>query len=145
MAYTKILTAYDGSEQAIRALKTAITLAEEWKASLEVVHAYQIPVIVVGEAMIQPPVNTTVVAADEADNLADEVRSIISSVSPELQANVTVIQGEAGRGIVDTAEEKGADLIIIGCRGNSGLKELFLGSVSHYVIQHSKIDVHVVK
>jgi nucleotide-binding universal stress UspA family protein len=144
MAYTKLLVAYDGSEQSIRALKTAMDMAGEWNASLEVVHSYQIPIVVLGEAMIPPPVDTSAAIAVEAENLAEEVKSILNT-RPGIRADVTVVQGEAGRSILEAAHDKGADLIVIGSRGNSGLKEMFLGSVSHYIIQHSKIAVHVIK
>ncbi|WP_185601705.1 universal stress protein [Paenibacillus sp. 598K] len=143
MAYTNLLVAYDGSEQSIRALKTGIEMARSWNATLEVVHVFDIPMLIVGEAMIPPPVENSVAIAQEADNLAAEAQSILSAAS--LQAEVTVLQGDPGRRIIETAEEKGTDLIIIGSRGLSGLREMFLGSVSSYIVKHSKVAVHILK
>lgn len=94
--------------------------------------------------MIPPPANTTAAVAEEAENVADEIRSIVES-KPGARATVTVLQGDAGQQIIETAAKRGADLIVIGSRGNSGLKELFLGSVSHYVIKHTDTAVLVIK
>lgn len=53
--------------------------------------------------------------------------------------------GEAGRWIRDLAQSWGADLIVIGRRGLSGLAEVFLGSVSNYVVHHARCSVLVVQ
>ncbi|MBD2848203.1 universal stress protein [Paenibacillus sp. IB182496] len=144
MPYQKLLVAYDGSEQSIRALKTGIDMAATWKARLDVLHVYEIPVMIVGEAMVQPPVESSVAVVEEADNLAAEARSLIAAV-PDVNAEVQVLQGNPGKTILEQAEELGSDLIIIGSRGLGGIKEFFLGSVSHHVIQHAKVPIHVVK
>lgn len=143
MAYTNLLVAYDGSEQSIRALKTGIEMARSWNATLEVVHVFDIPMLIVGEAMIPPPVENSVAIAQEADNLAAEAQSILSAAG--MQAEVTVLQGDPGRRIIETAKEKQTDLIIIGSRGLSGLREMFLGSVSSYIVKHSEVAVHILK
>ncbi|MFS0725944.1 universal stress protein [Paenibacillus sp. 1P07SE] len=143
MAYQNLLVAYDGSEQSIRALKTGIEMARAWHANLEVVHVFDIPMLIVGEAMIPPPVENSVAIAQEADNLAAEAQSILSAA--KLQAEVTVLQGDPGRRIIETAEEKKIDLIILGSRGLSGIKEMFLGSVSNYIVKHSTVPLHILK
>ncbi|WP_020619731.1 universal stress protein [Paenibacillus daejeonensis] len=143
MAYHNLLVAYDGSEQSIRALKTGIEMARSWNAKLEVVHVFDIPMLIVGEAMIPPPVENSVAIAQEADNLAAEAQSILSA--SDVQAEVTVLQGDPGRRVIEMAEEKGIDLIILGSRGISGIKEMFLGSVSNYIVKHSNIPLHILK
>lgn len=52
--------------------------------------------------------------------------------------------GSPGRTICDLAHNWGADLIVMGRRGHSGLTELFLGSVSNYVLHHAPCSVHIV-
>ena len=42
-------------------------------------------------------------------------------------------------------KRNGIDLVVIGARGRSSAKELFLGSVSNYVLHKSKKPVLVVK
>lgn len=52
--------------------------------------------------------------------------------------------GSPGRTICEFARN-GVDLIVIGRRGRSGLTELFLGSVSNYVLHHASCSVLVVQ
>ncbi|PHJ67372.1 hypothetical protein VF14_00565 [Nostoc linckia z18] len=49
--------------------------------------------------------------------------------------------GNPGRTICDVARTWEADLIVIGRRGHSGLSELFLGSVSNYVLHYAPCSV----
>lgn len=49
--------------------------------------------------------------------------------------------GFPGQAICDLAQTCGADLIVLGRRGHSGLSELFLGSVSNYVVHHAPCSV----
>ncbi|MFN6485242.1 MULTISPECIES: universal stress protein [unclassified Nostoc] len=63
-----------------------------------------------------------------------------AGVTTEFTQNV----GNPGRIVCDLAHSYGADLIVMGRRGHSGLMELFLGSVSNYVLHHASCSVHVV-
>lgn len=49
--------------------------------------------------------------------------------------------GDAGEIIASLAEELGCELIVMGCRGQSGLSGLVLGSVSNHVLQYTKVPV----
>lgn len=55
------------------------------------------------------------------------------------------VTGRAGHTLCQVAQQWGADLIVLGTRGRSGLAELMLGSVSNYVIHHASCSVLVVK
>ncbi len=55
------------------------------------------------------------------------------------------ISGSIGRTICQMAGTWQADVIVIGNRGRTGLKELFLGSVSNYVLHHAPCSVLTVK
>uniref|UniRef100_A0A0B6ZDL9 UspA domain-containing protein n=1 Tax=Arion vulgaris TaxID=1028688 RepID=A0A0B6ZDL9_9EUPU len=48
-----------------------------------------------------------------------------------------------GDAILKTAEEEGADVIVIGCRGRSTLRRTILGTVSDYIVHHSSVPVVV--
>ncbi|MEH1781639.1 universal stress protein [Nostoc sp.] len=63
-----------------------------------------------------------------------------AGVTTEFTQNV----GNPGRIVCDLAHSYGADLIVMGRRGRSGLMELFLGSVSNYVLHHTPCSVHIV-
>ncbi len=53
--------------------------------------------------------------------------------------------GVPGPAICDLAKTLAADLILIGNRGRSGLKEILLGSVSKYVTDHAPCSVMVIR
>ena len=53
--------------------------------------------------------------------------------------------GDEGPTIISYANNKSYDIIIIGSRGMGSIKEIFLGSTSHYVLHKSKIPVLIVK
>lgn len=47
--------------------------------------------------------------------------------------------------ILDYAENQNVDLIVVGTRGNSGIKRLLLGSVASRVVTHASSNVFIVK
>ena len=55
-----------------------------------------------------------------------------------------VVTGKPGEMIVELAESKMADIIVMGSRGLNGVRRTFLGSVSDYVIHHTHLPVLVV-
>lgn len=55
------------------------------------------------------------------------------------------LAGSPSRTICDFARNWGADLIVMGRRGHSGLSELFMGSVSNYVLHHAPCSVLTVQ
>jgi len=55
------------------------------------------------------------------------------------------VEGEPGKVLVRLATERESDLVIVGSRGLSGVKRVFLGSVSHTILQKVPCAVLVVK
>lgn len=62
-----------------------------------------------------------------------------------VKTEFTQTTGSPGRTICDLARTWGADLIVMGRRGRSGLAELVLGSVSNYVLHHALCSVLTVQ
>jgi len=54
-------------------------------------------------------------------------------------------EGQPGEAIVAAAESEGADLVVVGTHGRSVIGRLLLGSVSEYVVRHSRVPVMVVR
>jgi nucleotide-binding universal stress UspA family protein len=143
MIYSKILVAYDGSLESEEAMKHAILLCEYFPgATLLVLHTFMLPTFMVGEAMITSSAEANAEVYAHAEVIVNNAKLLIASTS---NASVELILGKAGETIVAQSKERFFDLIVIGSRGIGGMRELMLGSVSHYVVQHALIPVLVVK
>jgi nucleotide-binding universal stress UspA family protein len=143
MPFQHVLVAYDGSEQAQSALLRAKELVRSIPGSrLTIAHVFHYPNLVVGEAMIAAPVRMELDELSDSERTLDEAKELATDLP---NAATALLQGDPARALLDYAEELQADLIVIGSRGLSTLKELFLGSVSHYVVQHAKVPVLVIK
>lgn len=142
--YSRILVAYDGSELSKKALDMAITLAkQDERIELNVV------------AVSNPPTATSMGSYGIYNQeLINEIRNNAEKLLTEVKEKLTgltnkcstvVLEGNPGRMIVDHANQTSCDLIVMGSRGLSGLKEMFLGSTSHFVVQRANCPVFIVK
>jgi nucleotide-binding universal stress UspA family protein len=142
MLFSKIVIAFDGSELSKKALGKAINLAQIESSVLEVVHVYQYPVFVIGEAVMPVPDTLEEQYSEHAQSVIKEARRLTTGVS---NVKFIVEQGEPAKVILEYAQKTGCDLIVMGSRGLGGIREFILGSVSHNVVQHSKVPVLIVK
>jgi nucleotide-binding universal stress UspA family protein len=62
-----------------------------------------------------------------------------------LRISLEILNGSAKGVILDEAETWGADLIVMGSHGYTGLKRILLGSVSHAVMPHAICSVEIVR
>ena len=76
----------------------------------------------------------------------ERLKSLVRSASEQgVKTEFAQIQGDPGRLICQSAKNWEADLIVMGRRGHSQLEEMFLGSVSNYVLHRSHCSVHIVQ
>src|SRR5690554_6186859 len=140
--FSSILVAYDGSVQSKKAIEIAVQLSKTYTSQLEVVHVDKYPGFIVGESLVTAPAHILIEQQNQADQILADVNQAIASTPG---ARATLLQGAPAKTIVDYADTHNKDLIIIGSRGLGGISEFVLGSVSHNVVQHSKIPVLIAK
>jgi len=61
------------------------------------------------------------------------------------RASMSATHGDPRERLVDAAADSGADLLVVGSHGRTGLSKLLLGSVSSYALSHAPCSVLVVK
>ncbi|WP_292285915.1 universal stress protein [Marivita sp.] len=68
----------------------------------------------------------------------------MARLAQETGASSVVIEGHAGRSILDYAADKASDLIVIASH-RPGMQSLLLGSTATHVVRHAKCAVHVLR
>lgn len=81
----------------------------------------------------RPGSSPEVVERSYTDALAEMVRSQLTDVDVELEADVAVLRGDAADAILDHAARLGASLVVVGARGSGGATRAILGSVSSHL------------
>ena len=144
--FKHILIPTDGSPVSTRAVKAGIALAKEHGARVTGYHAVEpVPAHLYGEGYV---VDRQMVAEFERRSLAAAKKHIGALAREAQKAGVPfepVVQ-TAFRpydGIVQTAQKRKCDLILMSSHGRRGLERLTLGSVADKVIQRSKVPVLV--
>lgn len=84
------------------------------------------------------------------DEVVHEAEELTSSVERELRAaglttEARVVRGDPREALVDAARTWGADLIVVGSHGRTGLNKVLMGSVASHVVTHAPCTVVVVK
>jgi len=135
----KVLVALDGSKNSGRALEMAIYLARQGNTKLTGILV--LPPKPKKEYQKLPYPEKPMLEA--ADKIMEESRLLCAQNGILFEKKISF--GLAGPAIVKFAKSLNYDIIVIGSRGMSGLKELFLGSVSHYIVHKSPIPVMIIK
>jgi nucleotide-binding universal stress UspA family protein len=137
----KILVAIDVSDASKNAFDTALFLAQTADAKLILLHI--IP---------PPPEDESLTSAYEEpwQKLEQRGREMLRSLAREateagVDVEFTQDFGNPGRTICDFAQTRTVDTILVGSRGLTGAKEMFLGSVSNYVTHHAPCSVLIVR
>ncbi len=138
-----ILVPVDFSDHTPALLDWSTHLAEEHESRIVLLHAYHLPVEFQQlEGAYLPPDFWTSVKAEAQEQLGELAESVRAR---GIEVETVVCEGYAATVIVEEAERREADLIVIGTHGLSGLKHLLLGSIAERVVQKAPCPVLTVK
>ena len=145
--FTNIVVGTDGSTHAERALRAAAAVAErETGAVLHVVSAYH-PMaerdLQQLKAQLPEEFHGQLTGNFMAENDLDSARSIL--VQQPVETHYHAVSGDPTDAILDVAERFGADLIVVGSRGEGPVKRAIHGSVSTKVVHHAPCSIMVVR
>jgi nucleotide-binding universal stress UspA family protein len=143
-AYGTLVVPYDFSPCSEAALDTAVDLARRLRAALHLVHVVQMP-LAYGAGILGTPAAAPAIDAVEMRHRAlTDLRHVADTVAGAPQTHVL-----EGIGIADAigekAEELGADLIVMGTHGRTGLAHVFLGSVTERTLRRAPCPVLAVR
>lgn len=143
--FERILVPLDGSEHSVNALEKAIQIANKFDGKITVLHAYTPHLVSLPKDYVlaeTTPEMVEVSAEAGANILADaKTKAEIEGV----QVETLLKMGQPVQTIVEASKDGNFDLIVIGARGLSSVKEILLGSVSHGVTTHARCPILVVK
>jgi nucleotide-binding universal stress UspA family protein len=148
--YARILIASDGSELADRALDHGLQLAKLAGSEVTIVTVTE-PVTIVGggyASIAGGVVDPLPELVDAQEKAARELlqRAAKRAADQGVTAKTVLVDNTfAAEGVVATANEIGAELIIMGSHGRRGLDRLLLGSQTNNVLAHTKIPVLVTR
>lgn len=143
-----VLVATDGSEQAKHALEHAAIFAQKWGALLTILSVVPPPApMILGDIQFGRDFSYDLEKSFTAYHLGvlNEAKKSLKSKHPSLDVSTQLKKGTVSLKILEASEDENIDLVVIGCRGLSGLSCFLLGSVSSYVVNHCKKPVLVVK
>jgi nucleotide-binding universal stress UspA family protein len=136
---SKLLVAYDGSEQSEKAYALGLDMAAKYRARVLVISVArppEPPVAVELEAALE---NATAFYEERFKGMREQARAM------GIDADFLVRVGHPAEQIVHLANEEAADAIVMGHRGESFLQRWLLGSVAKRVLSYAHCTVVVVR
>jgi nucleotide-binding universal stress UspA family protein len=135
--FKSILVAWDGSEHAKRALGEAVDLARTQDGRLTLL-------TVAAPLRVWPGYVPPISEADLI-NSAEKILAEGEALVPDgIPVSGRTAAGDPGLELVKRAAAGEHDLIVMGSRGRGAVRSAFLGSVSHYVLNHTTVPVLII-
>ena len=146
----------DGSDHSLRALEIAIQIAKKFGSKITLIHVYSVAVrpVMMSEPTAPTTIGVPVMTPEEVARVVEAARKSGKRVLEDgkrrveangVDVNTRLEEGHAVGEIMRLAKEGGYDLIVMGARGISRIREIILGSVSESVLHHATCPVLVVK
>jgi len=142
--FTTILVAVDFSDSSDNAFQLALTLAQKFSSRLLILHVINEPIDLRG--FYVPHISF--------DNLEEEIREgakkLMESfcrqhISDFDNYESMIVPGIAHEEIIKQTESQGAELVVLGTHGRTGLDHVLFGSTAEKVVRKSKVPVLTVR
>jgi nucleotide-binding universal stress UspA family protein len=144
--FRSIVVGTDGSDTATQAVRQAIELARSVGARIDLVSAYE----PVSDARLREESIHVPEDLQWMINPREDVQATLEAAASEIRAagvevEVFALQGDPADAILDVAEERASDLIVVGNKGMTGAKRFLLGSVPNKVSHHAPCSVLIIR
>ena len=144
--FRSIVVGTDGSDTAARPSTRRSTSPRRSGAALCLVSAYEpVPKARLREEARQTPADLQwmVNPREEVDETLSAAADIVREAGVEVE--IFAREGDPADAILDVAEERNADLIIVGNKGMTGARRFLLGSVPNKVSHHAPCSVLIIR
>ena len=138
--FAKILVAVDGSESSKKAFDQSVFLAQKCNSKLYIVH-----VVLDWEYGGDSAATFELIDELRAKGMELLERCKTLALKSNVQVETLLEQGDYAHEIIEVAKRNDSNVIIMGSRGMSPIKELLLGSVSLKVMHHASCPVMIVR
>ncbi len=140
--FRNILVAVDGSPDSEEALRQAVDLADSEHARLTLLSAIVTPP---PAAYFGAGSAAAAMLASEAEGETEAIlRRAVEGVPDGVSVSTVLSRDGARPALLHQIEKGGHDLVVMGSRGRGAVRSALLGSVSHYVLNHSPVPVLIV-
>ncbi len=144
--FKSIVVGTDGSDTAGQAVRQAVDLARSVGAKIELVSAYEpVPAQRLREERRDAPedLQWAISPREDVDATLEAAATIVREAGVDV--DIYPRQGDPADAILDVAEEREADLIVVGNKGMTGAKRFLLGSVPNKVSHHAPCSVLIIR
>ena len=139
--FDKILLAVDGSDHALHAARIAAEMARTMKPKeFRIVVSYDIIPMYLGEPNMQFAIDNR---RKDAEEILTNAIKTVGEIPCEIHTEV--LEGDPATAIIEVAETRNSDIIVMGSRGLGRLAGLVLGSTSQKVVAHAHCPVLIVR
>lgn len=137
-----ILHPNDFSQHSAEAFQLACALARDYDAGLTVLHVIEVPLLVYTGVMSGTP--PPLPSAEERQAVMNQLKRI-KPPDPTIYLEHQLEAGDPATAILQVAQERRSDLIVMGTHGRRGLGHLLLGSVAEQVLRGASCPVLTVR
>ena len=144
----KILLAVDGSEFSDAAVEEVARRPWPDGSELDIISVYEPPALPITETFVLPQSYYEEMEKAGQEQSREAINKAIERLrlaQTNLRINSEIARGYPADVVLDRANRCGADLIVVGSHGYSGLKRFLLGSVSQNVSSHARCSVEIVR
>jgi nucleotide-binding universal stress UspA family protein len=144
--FSSIVVGTDGSDTATQAVREAVGMAAALGATIDLVSAYEpVPAQRLRDERRDAPedLEWALNPREDVDGTLEDAAGLAREAG--VTVNTYARQGDPADAILDVAEERGADLIVVGNKGMTGAKRFLLGSVPNKVSHHAPCSVLIIR
>jgi nucleotide-binding universal stress UspA family protein len=140
----KILVPCDFSEQSVNAFRLAADLADQTKGEIHLLHVTEVPVM--HDSLLMPTLSFEATLLKElSDNAENQFKKLIADFPTETVVLSKNVFGNTSLMILDYITENHIELVVMGTKGASGLRELLIGSNAERIVRRSSCPVITVR